>query len=76
MSGPDLDDEKLSEGPLGPNEIQALRLMVRDYQRAKWLRRQMKYWFVWIIGAPVAIASTWQASHTIYDFFTKAWRGP
>lgn len=63
------EEDRLRDGPLEDHEIQSLRLLVRDYQRAKWFRRQLKYWLVWVIGAPVAIVSTWQASSTILDFF-------
>lgn len=35
--------------------------MIRDYDRARWLRGQMKWWAIWILGVPTAAVSIWKA---------------
>lgn len=29
--------------------------MARDYDRAKWLRGQLKWWGIWVLGVPAAV---------------------
>lgn len=42
-------------------ELELLHDMVRDYDRARWLRGQLKWWAVWILGVPTALVSVWKA---------------
>lgn len=68
-------DEFLPTGPLTDAENQAMRRMIRDFERAKWMRRQGKIWLTWIIGAPVAILAAWQASNSILEFVQRLLKG-
>lgn len=52
--------------PHGPQawtqrEIEMLHDMVRDYDRARWLRGQAKWWAVWLLGLPTAVLTIWKA---------------
>lgn len=50
----------LSGQPWTQHEIDLLHDMVRDYDRARWLRGQMKWWAVWLLGVPTAGLSVWK----------------
>ena len=63
--------DKLQSGPLSEHEIQNLRQLALDLDRAKWFRRQLKIWGAWLVAAPVAIVAAWQASHSIMEFISK-----
>lgn len=52
---------EIDPSPWTNEELVLLHEMVRDYDRAKWLRGQMKWWGIWILGAPTIIVSLWQA---------------
>ena len=38
-------------------DLKNLHDMVRDYGRAKWLRGQLKWWAIWILGVPSAVVA-------------------
>lgn len=45
----------MPEPPLDDEEIRLCREMARDYDRAKWLRGQLKWWGIWVLGVPAAV---------------------
>ncbi len=47
--------------PWTQKELSMLHDMVRDYDRARWLRGQMKWWAIWLLGLPTAILTVWTA---------------
>jgi hypothetical protein len=65
------DDDINSKGPLTQDELHAIRRIIRDEARARWLRGQLRVWVAWAIGAPVALVAAWQAASSILDFFKK-----
>lgn len=46
-------------------ELTLLHDMVRDYDRARWLRGQLKWWGLWIVGLPTALVSVYKAIEQI-----------
>lgn len=60
--GPAADeDKKFAAGPWTQRELELLHDMVRDYDRARWLRGQLKWWAVWVFGLPTGALSIWKA---------------
>lgn len=37
-----------------------LRDMEKDYENARWFRRQAKWWALWILGLPAAALTFWE----------------
>ena len=54
-----------SHEPLSDSEISALREIVQDFDRAKWLRGQVKWWVIWLLGLPTALVTLWTAMETL-----------
>lgn len=53
----------LTEGknePWTQHDLDLLHEMVRDYDRAKWLRGQVKWWAVWLLGLPTLVLTIWE----------------
>lgn len=46
--------------PWTQREVDLLHEMVQDYDRAKWLRGQLKWWAIWLLGLPTAIVAIWE----------------
>lgn len=66
MVEPDVvPQEKFDTKPWTNDELVLLHAMVRDYDRARWLRGQMKWWAIWVLGLPTAVVTVWQAIDTI-----------
>jgi len=63
------------DDPLSDDDIKILKNIIDDYKNAAWMRRQMKIWGTWIIGAPVAIWAFLSASQSILDWVFKIFRG-
>jgi len=59
-------DDQLSE-----KEIELLREMIRSYDRAVWLRSQLRWWLLWLLGVPAAFVSLWQAFDVINKMVHK-----
>lgn len=47
--------------PLDDDEMRMLHDMIRDYDRAKWLRGQARVWLMWAAGLPALILGLWTA---------------
>lgn len=63
----DDDDERQNINEAwSQHELNLLHDMVRDYDRARWLRGQMKWWAVWLLGVPTAGVTLWQAINELY----------
>lgn len=43
-----------------PAEVNLLHDMVRDYDRAKWLRGQLRWWALWLLGLPTFVLTVWE----------------
>lgn len=56
--------DEFSDTPLTPEECVAIRRILRDDDRARWIKGQARIWATWLVGAPVAL---WAA----YDALTK-----
>lgn len=54
---PPYEVDILPKGPLTEDETQALRRMMQEYGRSRWLFRQVRWWTAWIAGTGVAIFS-------------------
>jgi len=46
--------------PWTQEQLDLLHDMVKDYDRARWFRGQLKWWAVWIIGLPAATLAIWE----------------
>ena len=55
-------------------EIKTLHDMVRDYDRAKWFKGQLKWWAIWAIGAPTALITLWKSVEQII-LTVRTWVG-
>ena len=58
-------DDQLSE-----KEIELLRDMLRDYDRARYMRSQLRWWAIWLLGVPAAFVSLWQSFEAIMTKLT------
>lgn len=58
--------------PLDDDEIALLHEMIRDFDRAKWLRGQLKVWLMWVAGLPALILGVWTAVIELM----KLWKAP
>lgn len=64
--------EKAPKGSTEPwtqHEVDLLHEMVRDYDRAKWLRGQAKWWIVWLLGLPGAALMVWEPLVRLWKLF-------
>lgn len=62
--------------PKGPEawtqrDLELLHDMVRDYDRARWLRGQAKWWAVWLFGVPAAVVSIWEPLERLWRLFRR-----
>jgi hypothetical protein len=55
--------------PWTQREIDLLHEMVRDYDRAKWFKGQVKWWIVWILGVPAAVLTVWEPVVRLWKLF-------
>jgi len=53
------------------DELELLHEMVKDYDRARWLRGQLKVWLMWVAGLPALILGVWTAGVELF----KLWKG-
>lgn len=53
-------------------DLELLHEMVRDFDRARWLRGQLKWWAVWLLGVPTAGVTLWKAIEELLKAF-KGW---
>lgn len=51
-------------------EVDLLHEMVRDYDRAQWLRKQMKWWGIWALGLPTAVLTVWEPLVRLWKLLT------
>lgn len=58
--------------PWTQDEISMLHDMVRDYDRARWFRRQLKWWAIWVLGVPAAIVMFIEPIDRLIKLF-KGW---
>lgn len=65
MPGPIDDDVVAAKDAWTQRELSLLHDMVRDYDRARWLRGQLKWWGLWIVGLPTALVSVYKAIEQI-----------
>lgn len=60
MTSDDLRDEA-ARREWTQHDLDLLHDMVRDYDRARWLRGQLKWWALWVLGLPTGAVSVWKA---------------
>jgi len=70
VAGENTPPEQAS-APHGPEQwtqrdIALLHDMVRDYDRARWLRGQAKWWAVWVVGLPAACVAIWEPLEKLF----------
>lgn len=65
----DEDDDGVPDKEFTEHELEALHEMLRDYDRAKWLRGQMRIWIMWCLGIPAAVLGFITALDTIIKLF-------
>ena len=51
---------QFSNEPWTQDQLKMLHEMVRDYDRARWLRGQIKWWVVWVLGLPAVALAVWE----------------
>jgi hypothetical protein len=52
--------DKGENEPWTQRELNLLHEMVRDYDRARWLKGQAKWWAVWLLGLPATVLMVWE----------------
>lgn len=57
---PNPSDDKGENEPWTQHELNLLHEMVRDYDRAKWFKGQVRWWAVWILGLPALALTVWE----------------
>ena len=64
-----MNDEKHPDGPLAPRERKRVREMLVWFEdhlmqqaHREWLRRQAKWWTVWLLGVPTSLWAAYEAS--------------
>jgi hypothetical protein len=62
---PGLDENAFVSRQWTQQEIDLLHDMIRDYDRARWLRGQFKWWAIWVLGLPTGLVSIWKAIEQI-----------
>lgn len=51
----------MASAPLDDDELVLLHDMIRDYDRARWFRGQLKVWIMWCVGLPAVALGFLQA---------------
>ncbi len=64
--------DKAAHEPWTQHDLDLLHEMVRDYDRAKWLKGQLKWWIVWLLGLPTGVLMVWEPIVRLW----KLLRGP
>ena len=52
-----MDDEQWEATEWTQQDVNLLHKMVRDYDRAQWLKKRLWWWIAWLLGLP-ALALT------------------
>ncbi len=55
--------------PWTQHELTLLHEMVRDYDRAKWVRGQVKWWAAWLVGLPALVLTVWEPIVRLWKLF-------
>lgn len=58
--------------PWTQHEINLLHEMVRDYDRARWLRKHLFRLLVWVLGLPAAALTVWEPLVRLWRLFKSA----
>jgi hypothetical protein len=56
------------------DEAKALRELIRDHDRAKWLRGQLRIWILWCLGIPAAVLGFLASVEAIVNALRKVIR--
>jgi hypothetical protein len=59
--------------PWTQHELELLHQMVRDYDRAKWFKGQLKWWGIWILGLPSAALMVWEPLARLWKLLKSGW---
>ncbi len=55
--------------PWTQRELSLLHEMVRDYDRAKWFKGQLRWWVMWILGLPALALTVWEPLAKLWKIF-------
>lgn len=59
-------DDDVSDDPLTAREVASIRRLLLSDDRARWFWSAARIWAGWIVGAPVAVLTAWQAIQHLF----------
>lgn len=62
-------DDKYPATPLASHERQAVRGVLAHRERSQWLKGQLKYWGLWVLGVPAAALTFLKAIQDLFGSF-------